>query len=112
MTKHCTRWNSVWQTCSIIVNEDSVSTTALVVLSLESTYILVVAFSLKEGDTAPSLPSLLIATGRRDCKDLDNSVSMITPNTTNSQSGPICISLGHSSIHGRLLSHFDFLVCD
>jgi hypothetical protein len=79
MTKHSTRWNSVWQTCSIIANEDNVSVTASVVLSLESTHILVVTFPLKEGDAVPSLPSLLVVTEYRNCKELDNSVSVMTP---------------------------------
>ena len=80
MTKHCTRWNLAWQTYSIIVNEDNVSAIALLVLSLEPTYILlVITFSSKEVDVAPSLPSLLIATGRRSRHDSVNSVSVMTP---------------------------------
>ena len=78
MTKYCTRWNSVWQTCSTIVNEDNVSATASPVTSLESTYILVITFTHKEGDVVRSLPSLLIATERRHCNNLDNSVSVMT----------------------------------
>ena len=49
------------------------------VLPLESTSILAITFSPKEGDVGASLPSLLIATERRNCNNLDNSVSVITP---------------------------------
>jgi hypothetical protein len=38
-----------------------------------------IRFSPKEGDVVPSLPSLLVATERRNCNDLDNSVSVMTP---------------------------------
>ena len=69
----------MWQTCSIIVNEDNVSAVSSLALSLESTYILVITFTPKEGDVVPSLASLLIATERRNFNDLDNSVSVMTP---------------------------------